>query len=509
MAGIPARGRAPVGWALAALALAAGSILIAPHPLRARAEDPGPPDRTVKLVFVHHSCGENWLADDHGKLGEALGRNNYFVSDTNYGWGPDGIGDRTDITDWPEWFGGSRSPRIMQALRRESGQHSPYRRSLPDPGGENRIVLFKSCFPNSNLEGVPDDPPRRGHGLTVGNAKAIYQELLAYFRTQPQTLFVAITAPPVQDPTHAANARAFNDWLVHEWLAGYPEDNVAVFDFYNVLTGRDNHHRFHGGAVQHTARRGSDTLRYPTNGDDHPSPAGNRKATRELVPLLNVYYHRWARSAPSASEPAPEPQPEVAVREAEPSEPPGSGREPARPSAKLPSVDDFEDGAEAWAVFSDASTDSRLRFSVDPAGARSGKAGLRIDYDVAPASWGTCSLVYPSPRDWSDGRGLSLHIRAGRAGQPVVIVAYQGQTPDDLSHFEYRTQTDRAAVESWRQVEIPWSQLVQPAWQGDPSVPFDPKRAMGVALAFDAAEAGRNTGTLWVDEIRVMPGGGR
>jgi hypothetical protein len=55
----------------------------------------------VKLVFVQHSTGENWLADDYGGLGLALGNNNYFVSDTNYGWGPNSIGDRTDILNWP------------------------------------------------------------------------------------------------------------------------------------------------------------------------------------------------------------------------------------------------------------------------------------------------------------------------------------------------------------------------------------------------------------------------
>ena len=41
------------------------------------------------------------MADDYGGLGLALGNNNYFVSDTNYGWGPNSIGDRTDILNWP------------------------------------------------------------------------------------------------------------------------------------------------------------------------------------------------------------------------------------------------------------------------------------------------------------------------------------------------------------------------------------------------------------------------
>jgi len=267
--------------------------LLLPREARTQALDPSPPKKTVKLIFIHHSSGENWLADDHGGLGRALGRNNYFVSDTNYGWGPDGIGDRTDIVNWPEWFTGPESGRYLKALYKESRQHAPYARTIPDPGGENRIVMFKSCFPNSNLEGKPGDPPARGEGLTVSSAKATYKELLGYFATRPDKLFIVIAAPPLQDGTYAVNARAFNTWLVRDWLAGYSGKNVAVFDFYNVLTGPKNHHRFRDGAIEYVNNQGRNTLHYPTDGDDHPSPAGNRKATEQYVPLLNIYYHLW------------------------------------------------------------------------------------------------------------------------------------------------------------------------------------------------------------------------
>jgi hypothetical protein len=44
-----------------------------------------PPEEPVRLIFIHHSCGSNWLSDSNGGLGIALRDNNYFVSDTNYG----------------------------------------------------------------------------------------------------------------------------------------------------------------------------------------------------------------------------------------------------------------------------------------------------------------------------------------------------------------------------------------------------------------------------------------
>ena len=294
---------------VSARAIAAALLFQASALAVAHAADPTPPEKPVKLVFVHHSCGENWLADGHGGLGRALGENNYFVSDTNYGWGPDSIGDRTDILNWPEWFTGPESATYTRALYGCGNTNSPYTRTVRDPGGENRIVIFKSCFPNSNLDGRPSDTAARGDGLTVGNAKAIYNELLKYFGTRPDKLFVVVTAPPVQDTAHAANARAFNTWLVRDWLAGYKGDNVAVFDFYNVLTGPDSHHRLRGGRIEHLIDNGKNTLHYPTDGDDHPSPAGNRKATEEFVPLLNAYYNNWQKNAPAAPAPVQETKP--------------------------------------------------------------------------------------------------------------------------------------------------------------------------------------------------------
>jgi len=288
------------------LPLVAGlSVLLtaaAPPALGSPVEGPSPADRVVRLVFIHHSSGENWLADENGGLGLALGQNNYFVSDTNYGWGPDSIGDRTDIADWLEWFRSDGTDIIMQALFTETDQHSAYTRPLADPGGENEIILFKSCFPNSNLEGNPDDPPASEPGFSVGGAKFVYNQLLEYFRTRPDKLFVVITAPPVSDPTYAANARAFNNWLVYDWLSEneYPYANVAVFDFFNVLTGPDHHHSALNGQVVHSYQPGHDTAAYPTD-DDHPSAEGNRRATEEFVPLLNLYYDRWRSGAPAAA----------------------------------------------------------------------------------------------------------------------------------------------------------------------------------------------------------------
>lgn len=137
--------------------------------------------------------------------------------------------------------------------------------------------------------------------MTVGNAKGIYNDLLVYFAERQDKLFIVITAPPLADAEtdswHAGNARAFNNWLVREWPREYPHNNVAVFDFYNVLTSSANHHRLRDGRVQHMVASRQNASAYPTETyDRHPNPAGGRKATSEFAPLLNVYYHCWKGS---------------------------------------------------------------------------------------------------------------------------------------------------------------------------------------------------------------------
>jgi hypothetical protein len=283
--------------------------------------NPAPPLQPARLIFIHHSTGQNWLADENGGLGIALRDNNYFVSDTNYGWGPDSIGDHTDIGNWWEWFRGPGSAAYLASLYSESGQHSSYSRLATTPVGSNEIIMFKSCFPNSALRGGPDDPvpdignnPLKGVSSgsvdhNVANAKGIYLDLLNYFSAHQEKLFVVITAPPLSDPTYAANARAFNDWLVNEWLADYPYRNVAVFDFYNILTtnggnantsdlgsATGNHHRWWQGGIQHKTDGDNDpnpnVLEF-SSGDDHPSQAGNLKASGEFVTMLNIFYHNW------------------------------------------------------------------------------------------------------------------------------------------------------------------------------------------------------------------------
>jgi hypothetical protein len=467
----------------------------------AQSEDnPNPPDTTIKLIFIHHSTGENWLTDGYGNLGKTLDSNNYFVSDTNYGWGPNAIGDRTDIPNWVEWFSSPDTPTYMTALFSESGQNSNYTRTLSDPGGENEIIMFKSCFPNSQLEGNPNDPPAsEGDALTVANAKYVYNEILNYFKTRPDKLFIVITAPPLSDPTFAANARAFNNWLVGNWLTenSYPYQNVAVWDFYNVLTALDNHHRFLNGTVDHSANQTSNIEFYPSS-DDHPSAEGSQKATNEFVPMLNVFYHRWqASQGEGVNQPqGAENQPAASPQAEQPNQPQGAGIISAM-------IDNFEGdpptGTNGWVAWFDEATNSTSSNTADNSVKYQGNGAMRMDYNVASEGWADVSLLYDAPQNWQAAQGLSFAYHTSKAGLGFDIVAHGG-TPDQLTTYAYHIDTTQESVDGWTVIQVPWNEILRVAWELEAGTPVDPTKIQGIAFAFGQG----TSGSIWVDDVQLM-----
>jgi hypothetical protein len=161
---------------------------------------------------------------------------------------------------------------------------------------------------------------------------------------------------------------------------------------------------------------------------------------------------------------------------------------------------DFEAGADLWQVFFDGHSGTVLTCGRQEGEAYSGSSSLAIEYDIKKEGWAACSLVYPTPRDWSQGLGLAAYVRGGEAGERITFIAYGGDEPDALEHYEFRAETTQEAVDGWQRVDIAWSQFVEPPWQGDGTRTFDPKRSLGLAISFDP----ETSGWLKVDDISLL-----
>ncbi len=247
------------------------------------------------LIFIHHSVGQDWL--DRG-LRDALAAKNYIgsVHEITYGTGlaPDSgrlpslgdvPGDSTDMHHWIRWFndylGGIRTYQTSSAF--------------------NRIIMFKSCFPNSDISSngtEPGDP--FSDEKTLANYRAVYRHpggaggtyqfegrtyraLEDIFAAHPDVLFMPVTAPPLSwgesTDANGHRARLFNDWLKNDWLASYNAahpnlHNVAVFNLFDLLAYSDNHSTHPNRLKQ---EYGGDT------GDSHPNEAGDALLTQAFA----------------------------------------------------------------------------------------------------------------------------------------------------------------------------------------------------------------------------------
>jgi hypothetical protein len=249
------------------------------------------PANPVKLVFIHHSTGSAWISSSSGGLGTALNSNNYYVTECDYGWDAetnvtypsgDNLGDRTDTGNWPEWFTDTKMPYVYA-----NSSHFDYTNtaSMTDPGGQNEIIMFKSCYPLSEV------------GASIDDEKAIYNSLLAYFASHTDKMFVLVIPPPEITIGTPALTRELSNWLVDRkngWLSSYTDNNVYAFNYYNVLTDPNNHHWVNSTGVEENIVAGaSNELYYYTGTDNHPTAAGHQKATAEFIKLLNGWYNLW------------------------------------------------------------------------------------------------------------------------------------------------------------------------------------------------------------------------
>lgn len=86
-----------------------------------------------------------------------------------------------------------------------------------------------------------------------------------------------------------------------EWLVGYPYKNVAVFDYFNVLTGTDNHHRWYNNAVQHVTSGSNNFATYLLIQETQPSKHNpdSKKLQQSLLIYSIIFTSNW-RSDPAS-----------------------------------------------------------------------------------------------------------------------------------------------------------------------------------------------------------------
>jgi hypothetical protein len=426
----------------------------------------------TRIIFLHHSCGANLIAEggvregltalgyefyDHGYNDEGLVLADGTWTGTNF----DVPGDNTD----PDGYAGIFSQPL----------HDP-----PDNTFSHLmqydVIAFKSCFPVSNIESEAQLQEYRSHYLSIRDRMDQY----------PDKIFVIVTQPPEvpanSSPDAAARARSFTNWLQSdEYLAGHP--HIFVFDFFGLLAGGDNFLRPEYRMDEY---------------DAHP----NELANRTMGPLFVDFLDQTIRSYGGGM--ARPPAEATATSQAV--EVPSPVEEIAAPidmpeTAVIENFEGYEPGG-GWDIWTDGG-ETTIECVVDSE-AHSGEAALLVQYRISPEGWAGCGATYDAPRDWSRADGLSMWVRSDEPGTLLAVTLHIGD-PQEPTPFQTELTTLLGSIEAWTLVQLPWDVFAKPDWYGEGGVSqLDPGRVAGLSFDFSAPGMSSQEGRMWVDDLGLM-----
>ncbi len=421
---------------------------------------------TPRIIFLHHSCGHNLI--EQGSVREGLSALGYEFYDHGY----NGEGLRLADGSYAGY-----SFNVPGDNTDPDGLATIFAQPLNDPPNntfshlmEYDVILFKSCFPTSNIE---SDAKLAGY-------KSHYRQIMNRMAKYPDKIFIIVTQPPEvprnSDADASSRARSFVNWLKSdEYLAGH--DNVFVFDFFDKLSGGDNF-----------LRPGYRTDEY----DAHP----NMRANETIGPLFVSFIDRVIREnytgalgRPAAGREEEPPAPEIEV-DYSPS--------PATTHIETSGmIDDFKSLKGYWEYYTEGAG-SKVEYGIDTKNAIDGASSLFIRYNIVADGYIDCGPYFESPQDWGGGVGLSLWARCSDAKEWVTLTVSAGD-PNNPTPFVVNFEAKR----EWTLYSFSWTDFRRAEWAEGGLSKIDPSRIIGFGFGIVAGGSVKE-GTLWADDLSII-----
>lgn len=219
------------------------------------------------VLFIHHSTGHNLIVQ--GQVRERFTEAGYAFWDHDYN--PTGL-TRPDGTRTGYSYSIPRDNTDPDGLAELFSQRA-YEWPINALSGalQHDVIVFKSCFPVSNIESQEQLETYQRYYLGIRDA----------IDQHPEHLFIAMSPPPLvpesTTPENAARARAFANWLTSdEYLSGHP--NLYTFDFFDQLAEGDP------TSPDHNMLRAA--YRPAAAGDSHPNQLANETVGPQFVAFI-------------------------------------------------------------------------------------------------------------------------------------------------------------------------------------------------------------------------------
>jgi hypothetical protein len=205
----------------------------------------------LKIIFLHHSTGQNiWNGDRSNSIFDKIGNRLGLKSDKK--------GNLPELFDryknqsnksyrieefyFPKAspYGWKNYPFDYYNIWVKHAGKEPY---LEEPtlemlAKDYQVIMFKHCFPVSNIQADQDSADINSELKSLANYKLQYMALRDKLHQFADTKFVVWTgAAQVKSqvtPEEAQRAGEFFNWVTKEW--DIPGDNIYIWDFYQLQT---------------------------------------------------------------------------------------------------------------------------------------------------------------------------------------------------------------------------------------------------------------------------------
>lgn len=238
-------------------------------------DDMVPEEISYKIIFLHHSTGHVIWKGETGGVKSVFGKKEAVPS-----WFAEynkkhGTGYYITEQNFPKAqpYGWNNYPFDYYNIWVKNAGNTAFKEepTLEMLTKEYDMIIFKHCYPVSNIKADKDsaqiDLPER----TLANYKAQYAAIREKLLQFPDTKFILWTAasnvPDNMPEEEALRAKEFVDWVINEW--DVPGDNIYLWDFYSLET--------EGGLYlkeEYSAKKG----------DSHPSA----KFAEKVAPLFGA-----------------------------------------------------------------------------------------------------------------------------------------------------------------------------------------------------------------------------
>jgi hypothetical protein len=198
-----------------------------------------------KIIFLHHSTGKNiWLGSTNRYINKLFNKSDvgdYFrnynkANKTDYI-----INDRVFPKEVP--YGWKNYPFDYYNIWVKHAGDKAYmgEPTLEMLTKEYDVIVFKHCYPASNILPDTGTPDIDSEVRTIENYKLQYNALKSKMHEFPKNKFIIWTpaantrSQMTQD--EAIRTREFYNWIINEW--DEKGDNIYIWDFYKLETEGD------------------------------------------------------------------------------------------------------------------------------------------------------------------------------------------------------------------------------------------------------------------------------